>query len=346
MKKFCAVLLLIILILSLCGCGKQSETLFNNNFSGEVFSLKLACSMPANSFVGSTVRYLKTTVEEKSNGRLKLELYFDNQLGESSLILSDLQMGTVDLALYNTNDSLDPRFCINAIPYLLENESEIKEYYSPGSKFYTCYSKLFDDIGIRLLGIYVDGYVGISFSEKPASYEKADVMKYIMVRKGPSNVHSYVLDAMKFTSTAVPFDEITRAFYLNAVKGCFGLSATTTDDLLGTTARFWLPINPYVDTLDFTISASTWDSLPDDLRRILSDAVSEACEDQFISVSRFEEASLSSMTDSGTEILPLTENEFNAYKEQIISESWDKLSDYVGRDLFNEVTADFIHTNN
>ena len=61
------------------------------------------------------------------------------------------------LPIYSHND---PVLEINSLPYLVGNYEEMEKIYSPGSHFYRIYEERLAMQGLKLLGVFAEGFIG------------------------------------------------------------------------------------------------------------------------------------------------------------------------------------------
>ena len=82
MKKMLALPLILAMIFSMTACGEKSSVVTTVENGEEVYILKMSSTVNEDHLVTKTDRYFIQRVEELSNGRLKIELYPNNQLGD------------------------------------------------------------------------------------------------------------------------------------------------------------------------------------------------------------------------------------------------------------------------
>ena len=104
-KKLFSVLLALAMVLALlAGCTSNESTepaeggeATEPAASGEVVELSCATKVTADSFEGKTFQNFADKVEEYTNGTVKVTIYPSEQLGDSTTVVNNMQLGTVDM---------------------------------------------------------------------------------------------------------------------------------------------------------------------------------------------------------------------------------------------------------
>lgn len=109
---------------------------------------------------------VEKAIEEAGVG-LEAKVFPSNQLGDYTLVYEDIIRGNVDIAHLSVPSQLDPNLEANFFPFLVSNYDEMRRIYSPGSCFYKAYGDMQAKLGVRLMGIVPEGFIGVALT-KPA----------------------------------------------------------------------------------------------------------------------------------------------------------------------------------
>ena len=138
MKKILALVLALCMVFALCACGQKAAVPATETAAepaaetaaepaaepaAEAIVLKMGDNQPANSIQGATDDLFAKLVEEKSEGRIKIDLYHDAQLGEEEEMIQQLQFGSLDLAQISLSPLCEfaPEMDVLQLPYLYDN---------------------------------------------------------------------------------------------------------------------------------------------------------------------------------------------------------------------------------
>lgn len=160
MKKVLCTLLSLAMLLSLASCGDSaSPGSDSSKENADAKTLVLTCTAldpnevkDFNSW-GPAVEAFKEYVEENSDGRYKVDVFYNFTYGSSEAEMWQmLADGEVDFFFGAGLSSVDPRFCWNKIPYLFKNYDQLLELYcDPESEGFALQSQLFEENGVKML---------------------------------------------------------------------------------------------------------------------------------------------------------------------------------------------------
>lgn len=130
MIRFLSITLLIFLVLLLNSC--------NSGEKGKV--LKLAHGLDINHPVHKGMVYMQEVLKNKSDGKLKIEIYPSGQLGAERQCLELLQIGSLDLTKVSSAvmEGFAPDYRVLGLPYIFRDKNHV-------------YSVLDGEIGNELL---------------------------------------------------------------------------------------------------------------------------------------------------------------------------------------------------
>lgn len=341
MKKLLSIVLAAVMALSMTACGGgKSPAEGDSSDPNKVYELKFAGSMPTDAPSSQGMERIKQYCEEKSGGRLKISTYPANQLGDSTLVMEDIMAGNVDMGCFFNSNAYDPRIAINSLPYLVTNVEEAKKIYSPGSHFFDAYSEILAGLNVKLLGVHGDGFVGLLYTKFPKGYNDVNAKKDLMIRMAASDAYRIALDTMKYNSTTIAFSDTYTSLQTGVCDGAIGLTPVSAQSTFGDLIKYWVPQNIFIDPLDYIISEKTWNELPEDLQQIIQEAVTAETNRQFDNMDDLDQQYMDKMTEQGTEILELTDEEFNAYVDHVREVAWGEMAELVGQDLIDEIKLD------
>lgn len=100
MKKLIALLMALVMVLGLCACGSsQSAAPAAGDAAAsddKVYNIKLGHSDTVDNLIHVSLLNFKAYVEEKSGGKVKVDIYASEQLGSNAEMAEMLQMGSLD----------------------------------------------------------------------------------------------------------------------------------------------------------------------------------------------------------------------------------------------------------
>lgn len=348
MKKKALCLAMCFLLISavvLTGCGSSDSSSESDAPKAEAsaekpITLKLAGQFPQDNPASIAAENIKAYVEEKSEGRLLIDTYPANQLGDATLVFEGIMDGSVDMGLLYNSGQYDPMIEINSLPYLTTNMDEVRKVYSEGSNYYEIYSGLFDNLNVKILGIHVDGLIGIHSMEKPGDYTDFTKKKDTLIRIPSSDIYKIATADMGYPTVTIAFSDLYTAMQTGVCEGSIGQTVIGAYTGFRDIDKYFIPYRAFVECIDYMINKDVWNSLPEDLQVILQEAIDIEVNNQFENVLALEEEYSRKLEEEGVEILPISDEEREVMSDYVRTNTWPKLYDKFGEDVLNSILED------
>jgi len=339
MKKILIVLLIAMLTMSgLTACGSSSGTASEEEGNADkTYSFRLATHYNTSHPGYAALERIVADLSEKSNGAIKIDIYPSSQLGDYTVTFEDLMRGSVDLALIPIPSQYDPRLEMNFIPYLVNDYSDMATAFGPDSYFFQEYSKINSELGVKLLGIYVEGLIGFGFTDEPKNYANATAKKEGLVRCPAIEVYNLVTQDMGFAATTIPYADLYSALQTGVVDGWIGgtpqLNYTDFKDVI----KYYVPYNVFAENIGFFMSQDVYDTLPAEYQTMIENAFMKEAINSYSVAEELDQEALKGMEEYGIKIITLTDEEMNAYSNLVKEKTWPKLGANIGEDVMNNL---------
>lgn len=311
-------------ILMLIGCSDGDDEKVNetSDSKDETFELNV------NNWVSSTHHYAynvyepwKEMVEDKTDGRVTVNLHHGSSLGQSNSVYQDVSGGVYDLGLIVANYFYDTGFfpyTIGNLPFSLEGPKEAENIIEEFGEKYA--SEDLDDV-IIMGATATDGYD--LFASKPI--HKAEDLKGLKMRVNGKSENAFV-EALG----GVPVSISTEDTYDGLQK-----------DTINTT--FYTPIGaeglklfepaPYISKLSVSVTPvipimnkDFYESLPDDLRELFEEELNPKLTELFTESYETEldnaYEALTEEVEGRGEVVDFSEEDFDEFKTYG-KEAWD-----------------------
>lgn len=274
------------------GCKKEGTA------ESEVV-LKLGHSLDITHPVHKAMVYMAEKVAEKSQGRMKVEVFPNEQLGNEKECIEALQLGYMAITKTSTAvmEGFVPRMRIFGIPYLFRDSGHYwKVLKGPIGKELLTAGK---SKGLRGLCFYDAG--SRSFYAKK-EIKKPEDLKGMKIRVMNSVMSMKMVEAMGGSPTPIPWGEL----YTSLDQGV--VDAAENNPPSFRTSRHYEVCNYYI--LDehtrlpdiLIISTRIWESFSPEFQRILQESVDESVEYQRKIWAEAEESDMKIVQDAGVKI--------------------------------------------
>ncbi len=269
MKK--ALILLIIVLgfaLIISGCGNKATT------SQGPITIKLAHVVAENHASHIALQQFKKDVEEKSAGKVKVEIYPNGQLGNDRQAIEAVSLGTLEMTMCVTSVAagFDEKLTVLDLPFLFKSKEAA--YKALDGEFGERLNKLLVAKNIVNLGFAEGGYRHITNNLRPIT--KPEDLKGIKIRTMENPLHIATFKAFGANPTPMAFGELFTALQQGTVD------AQENPFNLVITSKFY-EVQKYMSltghvygSVGIFINKKYYDGLPADIQKIVKDAADNA----------------------------------------------------------------------
>ncbi|GHV46816.1 hypothetical protein AGMMS49546_35520 [Spirochaetia bacterium] len=215
----------------------------------------------------------KKTLETKSNGSFKVEIYNNNLLGTAEVYADNLIKGNIQMALPGTTIAqyypLDAAF---SCPFLFRDwdhftkvaQSEITQ---------RIYQDMPEKIGVRCFGQIPTGFRVVDSRVKVNQFED---LKGLRLRVPNIQVYIAVANGMGTSPISMSLSELYSALEQKAVDACENTYATLYTSMYHEIAPYIIETNHIFNTISFLVNEKFWQGLPDADKKLMQGCIDES----------------------------------------------------------------------
>lgn len=246
------------------------------------FTMKIAHAGPAtmanDDYVGSTS--LKSYIEENSNGRIAVEIYPGNQLGNYQEVMEQVNAGALEVAHVSIGGVTPfvPELAVVDLQYILPND-EVAYKFMEGSFTDAMTDAVMEKLpNTRLVAVSDGGRWRSFFTTKPV--HNANDLKGMKIRTISSPLQQQFVSSLGASATPVAWGELYTALSTGVVDG----TKNGTPDIMSNKFNE-VVTNVILDRHTFLfgyyfVSDSWLSGLPDDLKTVVLDGFKFAAAEQ------------------------------------------------------------------
>lgn len=288
--------------------------------SKEEYVLKYSWYNPIDPFIGGASAFalmLKNEVETLSAGRIKVELYPSNQLGDAVSVSSQIRQGTVQMLDINTAllSAYLPKISVLDLPYAFSSEGVAARFLDIKSKnpfVRDLIEELAEVAGIRMLSINTFGYRNLSNNVRPI--HTVDDVKGLKIRMRESLTDVKMMEAMGAQVTAIPWVELYTSLQTKVVDGCENPFSLFNMMSFHEVQKYMTLTKHTLGVASMVISEKWFQSLPDDLKVVVLKAHEKAYPIVNSYYGLLDDVGLQTIIDNGVEVYVPTPDEFETFK--------------------------------
>lgn len=279
----------------------------------------------------------KEEVEEKSEGRIEVEIFPNGQLYDSEReMVEATQRGDIPIASVATPPMANfaDSFLIFDLPYLVSDREEAYKVFDVDGEIVESLMEDLDEIGLEGFGIGELGFRHILNNEKPIT--KPEDLKGLKIRVPESELSQDTFNTLGANASPLGFGEVYSALQqgtYDALESTIALTASTQFYEV----QDYFTLASYVYSGDVIFANKEYmDSLPDDLEDVVRKAGENYVSSTRELVQEEEEKGLEKLREEGMEINELSDEE-KATFEDSLENVYDKYEDVIGKELLEMV---------
>jgi tripartite ATP-independent transporter DctP family solute receptor len=299
-KKFTGILAATLLtgtILAACS-GKEETTKTGGTKEEEKpsYTFRLADNQPPDYPTVLGDKKFAELVEERTEGRIKIEVYPSAQLGDEKSVLEQVQLGAIEFTRINSSPlaEFNNQFTPLGLPYVFESEDHLWNFLNGDMG-----TKLLDGLEqSKMKGLaYYDSGSRSFYSTKPL--KGVEDLKGQKIRVQQSKINIDFMDALGASATPMPYGEVFSALQTGIIDGAENnLPSLDSSNHYQEAKNLILDHHQRIPEV-LLISKVAWDKLDADDQKIIKQAALDSVETQRAEWDKYEERSEKKLKDAG-----------------------------------------------
>jgi len=331
-KKLLALIMVLAIMSSLAACGSNKTASPSAN-DEKVFKIKLHHDLLESSAQHEGALLFKKLVEERSNGRIEITIFPNNTLGDDTEVAEMLQTGSVEAALIPTAklsgfhaplQVLDLPFMFTSREALygtLDNEEFKNMLFTPMEK-----------IGFKGINFWESGFK--QFTANKTLLSPSD-FKGLKFRTMESPLIIAQFEALGANPIPISFGETYNALQQRVVDGQENPLVSITNMKFYEVQTDCIISNHAYLAYAFLFSMKYWNTIPEDLQKIIIEAADEAVKvERQITIDN-EDGYIKKIEEYGTKVTFMNEEQI-AEMAKAMKPVHEKFRDVIGSELLDK----------
>ncbi|WP_077212229.1 TRAP transporter substrate-binding protein [Bacillus dakarensis] len=315
LKSMTLLFFMVMTLLVLAACGGGGSATTGGNSEGEevqeekVYKLRMNSqnAPPTDKESSSYIAQegFKKMVEERTNGRVEVELYYANQLAGQSESLDALSRGTIDMQVITPVAWADkiPESNWSSIPFGWKTEEDL-HYLLRESGLGDLYEEALNEYGIKPLFYYHSSLAGYFSNVRIA--EPADMKGVVMNTQGTLKGDFY--KKMGAGIANIPFSDYYEGLLRGTVDAVSFPTYAVETYKLGEVAKYLIvpgEVSPAMGLI--TINQEKWNQLPSDLQDIIMEVSMEIEQQSMVASKKLTDKGINYAKENGVEVVELSD---------------------------------------
>jgi len=271
------------------------------------YTLQLAGAYPS---TGNTPRAfvtqkIKEMIEQRSNGKIKVEVYLDNQLGGDREILEGCQVGGIAMVSQTTAPQVTfiPELAVFDIPMLFDNLDLARKALS--GSFRQKLEPLYEKAGLKLL-LFEPIYYRETTTNKPI--KTINDFKGLKIRTMENKYHMAFWKTLGANPTPLNFSELYIALQQGIVDAQENPYEIVWANKFYEVQKYLVNTHHICFILSIVMNKGLYDSMPAEYKKIITDSMNEAGNMLFENAKANNQALLANVVKQGMTVIELTDD--------------------------------------
>ncbi|MEB1807474.1 MAG: TRAP transporter substrate-binding protein [Bacillaceae bacterium] len=314
---------IIFLIMAACSSNESSgnndtgEGNSNGNSSnGETYTITMA--HVASEAIGLHQAFLKfkEEVEEQSEGRLKVEIYPNAQLGGEREILEGVQNGDITATITSTGVGANfvPEVAVFDIPYLFTSKEHARHVFRTDGPLFEKIAPYYEEKGFKLMSFTDQGFRILSTNGVQVT--SVEDVKGLRIRTLENSNHIEAWRALGANPTPIPFNEVYTSLQQGTVDAQENPYELTVLMKFHEAQEHVTNIKSIFQSLQAVINKDFYDSLPDDLRALVDEGFASAVQFGTDFLDEKDAEYIQVLKDTGLTVNEISDDELEKFREK------------------------------
>jgi tripartite ATP-independent transporter DctP family solute receptor len=318
--------------LALVGCSNVVGSTVGGD--DEVYKMVAAHSTAEGTSFDNIVKYFKEKIEERSEGRIEVQIYPSAQLGADRELIEGVQAGDITMSLHSTAPAVNfvDDLAVFDVPFIFPNKEIARAVMEVDGLFFEKISESQAEKGFKLLGLHDQGFRQLTINN--IKVQSPEDLHGVRLRTMENQFHMATWKQLGANPTPLPFNEVYTALQQGTVDGQENPLELIVSQRFYEQQDYLVQTNHILQTIQIIMNLEYFNNLPEDLQVLVKETMAEAVEVGNQLIDEKESEYLEIMEGAGVENVELSPEQLEVFQND--SESvLDKIKKVVNEDVLN-----------
>ncbi len=284
---------------------------------------------------GKQMQYWAKLIKEKSDGHIRVNIFYQGELGGQQELFDQLVKGNIDMMLTWPQTSYDKRLGINHIPYLVLGWEDAMTSFGETGWLKHLMDPVYAQMGLKYFGPYPEGFGGIATKGRYATNnEQAEGMK---VRSQPIFPLPQTIKAMGFQPVPIDWNEVYTSIQTGVVDGDSSNVIYWDYEYFRDQLNFFVHSGHNFSSYALLMNADNWEKLSAEDKAIVEEAAQVVIKKQFAEAKAEDEKWIKAAQEAGIKYIVPTPEEKAAWVKHVRAEVWPQIEEELGSEVMDAV---------
>ncbi|AKL93805.1 TRAP dicarboxylate transporter, DctP subunit [Clostridium aceticum] len=332
MKKKLSLLLCMVLVVSLlaaCGQKEPAPAAGGEDVAFEGVKYRLAHVVNENDSFHIAAEKFKALVEERTEGKVEIELHPNATLGDERTLLEGMQMGTIDMGVITNGPIANfvPEVAVFELPFLFSNREEAYGVLD-GTVGKEILKKM-EDVNLKGLAFAERGFRNLTNSKRAVA--TPNDMQGLRIRVMENPVYIDTFQALGANTVPMAWTETLTALQQGTIDGQENPVVVIHSFKLDETQKHLSLSRHTYSPATIMMSLKEFNKLPADIQEIIEKSAQEAAEYARAVNTESEEVQLQELIERGMEITEVDVEAFQAAVSSVYDKYRNQYGEYMDK---------------
>lgn len=263
------VLLLLVMVL-IAGCGGEKKKA--DDAADKVYVMRIGSINAPDDILTMTYVEMAEAIEERSGGRIKATVYPSGQMGTLRTMTEGLQNGTLEMATQSPGGlaSFMPLYSVLELPFLYNSHQQVYDVVD-GEIGQELAERFLEKTGVRIAAYWQNLYRQTTNNKRPIN--TVEDLKGLKLRVPETKTLLDTFETLGANPMPMAMGEVYTALSQGAIDGQENPATVIYSSKLYEVQKYISLTGHVYSSVVVTISEEFYQSLPDDLRKIVDEEV-------------------------------------------------------------------------
>ena len=264
-----------------------------------------------------------------------LKYFIKTNFGSQLEVFDLFVAGEIDLMLSWPSTSYDKRIGIVNTPFMVSSWEEAAQAYGPGGWANKAVNLIFNDIGLKYLGSWPEGFAGVatrgSYATTPEAASK------LKVRVQPFFPVPQTMQAMGYQTEAIEWGEVFTSIQTGVVDGDSGNVIYWDYEYFGEVLDYFVHTRHTFVTGNILANLNTFNDLSSSHKELVVNTAKDMMDARFKVAKDEDDANIARAIKGGMEYIEPSADELAVLKKRVRGAIWPTLDKELGKDIMDTI---------
>ncbi|WP_138471532.1 TRAP transporter substrate-binding protein DctP [Poseidonocella sp. HB161398] len=289
------------------------------------------------SVLGHAMQDWAKQIEENSDGRLRVDVFYQGELGGQQELFDQLVQGNIQMMITWPQTSYDQRIGVNYIPYMVLGWEDAIASFGPDGWIRKVIGPVYEDLGLKYFGPFPEGFGGIATKGRHAT--TVEGAQGIRVRSQPIFPLPQTVQAMGFQAVPIDWNEVYTSIQTGVVDGDSSNVIYWDYEYFRDQLDYFVQSSHNFSSYSLLMNEAAWDGLAPEDQAVVAEAAQAVMDAQFANARAEDEKWIAKAQEAGMEYIVPTPAEKAAWVEKVRAEVWPQAEEALGAEIMDQVRA-------